>query len=148
MASVTLKQASIIADATIEKGRQMKFEPLTVVVLDAGGHIVAAKRDDGSGILRIEIATGKAYGALGFGFGSRELFERSKGPQTVFMTAMSAIAGGKFTPLPSGVLLRDAENRVIGAVGVSGDNSDNDEIAALAGIAAAGLKGQVGKAVA
>jgi len=145
MSRLTLQQASTIVDAALAKGRAMKFEPLTVVVLDAGGHVVALKREDNSGILRVEIATGKAYGALGFGFGSRELFERSK-TAPVFMTAMAAIAQGKFVPVPSGVLIRNAANEVIGAVGISGDNSDNDEIAALAGIAAAGLVAQPGKA--
>ena len=147
MSRLTLAQASTIVDAALTKGRTMKFEPLTVVVLDAGGHVVALKREDGSGILRVEIATGKAYGALGFGFGSRELFERTK-TAPVFMTAMSAVAQGKFVPVPSGVLIRDAAGDVIGAVGISGDNSDNDEIAALAGIAAAGLIAQPGKAFA
>ena len=145
MPRFTLSQATTIVDAALAKARAMKFEPLTVVVLDAGGHMVALKREDGSGILRVEIATGKAYGALGFGFGSRELFERSQ-KQPVFMTAMAAIAGGRFVPVPSGVLIRDAAGDVVGAVGISGDNSDNDELAALAGIAAAGLVAQPGKA--
>lgn len=145
MPRLTLAQASTIVDAALAKARAMNFEPLTVVVLDAGGHLVAAKREDTSGILRVEIATGKAYGALGFGFGSRELFERSKsGP--VGMTALAAVADGRFVPWPAGVLIRDAVGEVIGAVGISGDGSDNDEIAALAGIAAAGLVAQPGKA--
>jgi uncharacterized protein GlcG (DUF336 family) len=145
MSRLTLALATTIVDAALAKGRLMKFEPLTVVVLDAGGHVVALKREDDSGILRVEIATGKAYGALGFGFGSRELFDRSQ-KQPIFMTAMAAIAQGKFVPVPSGVLIRDGAGHVIGAVGISGDNSDNDEIAALAGIAAAGLIAQPGKA--
>ena len=145
MTSLSLALAATIVDAALAKGRAMQFEPLTVVVLDAGGHMVALKREDKSGILRVEIATGKAYGALGFGFGSRELFERcQKAP--IFMTAMSAIAQGKFVPVPSGVLIRNTDGDVIGAVGISGDTSDNDEIAALAGIAAAGLQAQPGKA--
>jgi uncharacterized protein GlcG (DUF336 family) len=145
MPRLTLSQATIIVDAALAKGRTLAMQPLTVVVLDAGGHVVAIKREDGSGILRVEIATGKAYGALGFGFGSRELSERAKSAP-VFMTALAAIAQGKFVPVPSGVLIRDAANEVIGAVGISGDTSDNDEIAALAGIAAAGLVAQPGKA--
>ena len=145
MSHLTLALASTIVDAALAKGRAMSYEPLTVVVLDAGGHVVATKREDGSGILRVEIATGKAYGALGFGFGSRELFERSQ-KQPVFMSGLPAVAHGKFVPVPSGVLIRNKDNRVIGAVGISGDISDNDEIAALAGIAAAGLIAQPGKA--
>lgn len=146
MSKLTLAQASTIVDAALSKGRALNLEPLTVVVLDAGGHLVAAKREDRSGILRVEIATGKAYGALGFGFGSRELFERSK-TSPVGMTALAAVAGGRFVPWPSGVLIRDAAGDVIGAIGISGDNSDNDEACAIAGIAAAGLVAQTGKAI-
>jgi uncharacterized protein GlcG (DUF336 family) len=145
MSRLTLAHASTIVRAALKKGRAMKFEPLTVVVLDAGGHMVALKREDGSGILRVEIANGKAYGALGMGFGSRELYERSaKAP--MFLTAVIAASGGRMVPVPSGVLIRDKDGVVIGAVGISGDTSDNDEICAVAGITAAGLKAQVGKA--
>jgi uncharacterized protein GlcG (DUF336 family) len=143
--SITLERANLIANAALKKGREMKFAPLTVAVLDAGGHLVALQREDGSGILRVEIATGKAYGALGFGFGSRELFERAKAAP-VFMAAVAAASGGRFVPVPSGVLIRDAAGHVIGAAGVSGDTSDNDEICAVAGILAAGLKPQTGAA--
>jgi uncharacterized protein GlcG (DUF336 family) len=143
--SITLERANIIAAAALKKGREMKFAPLTVAVLDAGGHLVALQREDGSGILRVEIATGKAYGALGFGFGSRELFERAKAAP-VFMAAVAAASGGRFVPVPSGVLIRDAAGHIIGAAGVSGDTSDNDEICAVAGILAAGLKPQTGAA--
>ena len=144
MSAITLAQASVIVDAALAKARAQNFEPLTVVVLDSGGHMVALKREDASGILRVEIAAGKAYGALGFGFGSRELFERAK-TAPVFMTAMAAVSGGRFVPVPSGVLIRNAAKELIGAVGISGDNSDNDELCALAGIAAAGLIAQTGK---
>ncbi len=114
-----------------------------MVVLDAGGHLVAAKREDDSGILRYEIAFGKAYGALGFGFGSRTLAGRAaKVP--MFFTAVSAAAEGRIVPVPGGVLVRNAAGRVVGAVGISGDTGDNDEAAALHGIEAAGLTADPG----
>lgn len=147
MAAITLGQANIIAAAALAKGRAMKFDPLTVAVLDSGGHLVALQREDNSGILRVEIATGKAYGALGMGVGSRALFERTQ-TAPLFLTAVMAASGGKFVPVPSGVLIRDAAGALLGAVGISGDTSDNDEMAAIAGIEAAGLKAQVGKALA
>ena len=144
MYRLTLARASTIVDVALKMGREKNFEPLTVVVLDAGGHMVALKREDRSGIIRVEIANGKAYGALGMGFGSRELFERSsKAP--MFITAAIAVSGGRMVPAPSGVLIRDGDGEVIGAVGISGDTSDNDEMCALAGIEAAGLKAQIGK---
>jgi uncharacterized protein GlcG (DUF336 family) len=137
--SVTLAQASSIVDATLKKARELNQMPQTVVVLDSGGHLVCAKREDGSGIVRFEVAVGKAYGALGMGWGSRTMMERAaQNPN--FLTAIVAASGGRLVPNPGGVLIRDAGNAIIGAVGISGDTGDNDEIIAVAGIAAAGLK--------
>lgn len=144
MSNISLAEANGLIAAALAFARGRGFAPLTIVVLDAGGHIVAAQREDDSGILRFEIAFGKAYGALGFGFGSRELFERAlKSP--AFMSAVSVAAQGRFIPVPSGVLIRDAHGKLEGAVGISGDNSDNDEAAAVAGIESIGLVAQVGK---
>jgi uncharacterized protein GlcG (DUF336 family) len=141
--SVTLAQASSIVDATLKKARELKQMLQTVVVLDGGGHLVCAKREDGSGILRFEIAVGKAYGALGMGWGSRTMMERAaQNPN--FLTAIAAASGGRLVPNPGGILIRDAENRVLGAVGISGDTGDNDEIIGVAGIEAAGLKADAG----
>lgn len=138
MANISVKDASTIVDAAIAKGRENSFEPLTVVVLDAGGHLVAAKREDESGILRVELATGKSYGALGFGLGSRELAKRSQ-KVPGFMSAASDASGGRCVPAPGGVLIKNLSGKVMGAVGISGDTGDNDEICAIAGIEAAGL---------
>jgi uncharacterized protein GlcG (DUF336 family) len=141
--SVTLAQASSIVDATLKKARELKQMSQTVVILDGGGHLVCAKREDGSGILRFEIAVGKAYGALGMGWGSRTMMERAaQNPN--FLTAIVAASGGRLVPNPGGILIRDAENRVLGAVGISGDTGDNDEIIGVAGIEAAGLKADAG----
>jgi uncharacterized protein GlcG (DUF336 family) len=143
--SVTLAQASAIVDTALRKGRELNLAPLTVAVLDAGGHMVAFKREDRSGILRHDIAYGKAWGALGMGFGTRELAERSaKAP--VFFGALASVAQGRFVPVPGGVLIKSEAGDTIGAVGISGDTSDKDEICAVAGIEAAGLKPQVGAA--
>ena len=143
--SVTLAQASSIVDATLKKARELKQMPQTVVVLDSGGHVVCAKREDGSGIIRFEAAVGKAYGALGMGWGSRTMMERAaQNPN--FLTSIVAASGGRLVPNPGGVLIRDADEKIIGAVGISGDTGDNDEIVAVAGIAAAGLKADPGGA--
>ena len=141
--SVTLAQASTIVDVALKKGRETNCAPLTVAVLDAGGHLVAFKREDRSGILRFDIAYGKAWGALGMGFGSRELAERAA-KKPVFFTALTTIAQGRLVPVPGGVLIKDADGAVLGAVGISGDTSDKDEVCAVAGIEAAGLKAAVG----
>ena len=141
--SVTLAQASTIVDVALKKGRETNCAPLTVAVLDAGGHLVAFKREDRSGILRYDIAYGKAWGALGMGFGSRELSERA-GKNPVFFGALAVIAQGRFVPVPGGVLIKGADGAVLGAVGISGDTSDKDEVCAVTGIEAAGLKAVVG----
>jgi uncharacterized protein GlcG (DUF336 family) len=141
--SVSLAQATAIIDAALKLARDQKQMPQTVVVLDPGGHVVCAKREDGSGIIRFEIAFGKAYGALGMGWGSRTSMERAtQNPN--FFAAVEAASGGRLVPNPGGVLIRDAANVIIGAVGISGDTGDNDEIIAVAGIAAAGLKADPG----
>jgi uncharacterized protein GlcG (DUF336 family) len=141
--SLTLAQASRIVDAALEKGHEIRCAPLTVAVLDAGGHLVALKREDHSGIMRPDIAIGKAWGALGMGFGSRELFERAA-KQPMFITALAAVSAGRLIPVPGGVLIKDAAGDIIGGVGISGDTSDRDEACAVAGIQAAGLAAMTG----
>src|SRR5438309_7183839 len=144
MSVVTLAQASTIVDAALKKGRETNCAPLTVAVLDAGGHMVAFKREDKSGLLRFDIAFGKAWGALGMGVGSRTLAARAaKTPQ--FFTMLAAASGGCMVTNPGGVLMRSAAGDIIGAVGISGDTSDRDEACAIAGIEAAGLKADPGQ---
>ena len=141
--SVTLAQASTITDVALKKGRDTNCAPLTVAVLDAGGHLVAFKREDKSGILRFDIAFGKAWGALGMGFGTRELADRA-GKNPLFFGVLASVSQGRLIPVPGGVLIKDAGGAVLGAVGISGDVSDKDEACAIAGIEAAGLKAVVG----
>ena len=143
MSVVTLAQASTIVDAALKKGRDSNLAPLTVAVLDAGGHLVAFKREDKSGLLRFDIAFGKAWGALGMGFGGRTLAGRAPKSQ-LFFTTLAAASGGRFIPVIGGILIRDAAGDVIGAVGISGDASENDEKCGIAGIEAAGLKADPG----
>ena len=135
---ITLDQARAIVSATREKGRALGLKPLTVVVLDAGGHLIALEREDGAAYGRPQIAQGKAAGALAMGVSSRALGDMAaERPQ--FLAALSAAWEGKLIPAAGGVLVKDNLGAVIGAVGVSGDLSDRDEEVALAGIAAAGL---------
>src|ERR1700691_4407248 len=141
--SVTLAQASTVVDVALKQARDSNLAPLTVAVLDAGGYLVAFKREDKSGILRFAIAFGKAWGALAMGFGSRTLASRAtKTPQ--FFTMLAAASGGRMVTNPGGVLIRDMDNNVVGACGISGDTSDKDEMCAIAGIEAAGLKADPG----
>lgn len=135
MTTLTLAQASIIVDEALKKGRETGCAPLTVAVLDGGGHLVALKREDRSGILRPDIAIGKAWGALGMGMPSGALRDRPAS----FLAALSTLAHGKVVPVPGGALIRGGDGAVIGATGISGDTSEKDEVCAVAGINAAGL---------
>ena len=132
-----LEQALAIIDGAIAEARKRSFLKLGIVVLDAGGHVVAFKREDGASFLRFELGYGKAWGALAMGFGTRELAERSQ-KQPAFVNALAAVTQGRMVPSPGGVLIAEG-GEVIGAVGISGDTGDNDEVCALAGIQAAGL---------
>ena len=139
MAELTLDVARKILDAALAKGVEKKLKPLVVTVLDARGCVKITAAQDGTSLMRSEIAHGKAYGALAMGMGSRALFQRAQ-EQAYFVSAVNTMAQGRLIPVPGGVLVRDADGQIIGAVGISGDNSDNDETAAVAGIEAAGLK--------
>jgi uncharacterized protein GlcG (DUF336 family) len=141
MSRLTLDQARTILDATLAKGAELKLKPLGVAVLDDRGALKAFAAQDGSSLMRAEVAHGKAYGALAMGMGSRGLFKRAQ-EQAYFIDAIGTMAQGKLIPVPGGVLIKDSSGATIGAVGVSGDTSDNDEICALAGIAKAGLAAQ------
>ena len=118
------------------------MEPLSVAVLDAGGHLIAFKREDGSGILRAEIAIGKGWSALGMGASSRLLRDRLLARQG-FVAALTAASNGRFVPVPGGVLILDDEHYILGAIGISGDISERDEFWAIKGIESAGLSSQL-----
>jgi uncharacterized protein GlcG (DUF336 family) len=136
--TLTLALAETIVDGAIAEARRRSYMPLGVAVLDAGGHVVVIKREDGASLFRTDIATAKAKGALGMGFSSRELAKRSAA-QPLFYTALFAMSGGEMAPSPGGVLIRGEDGTILGAVGASGDVGDSDETAVMAGITAAGL---------
>ena len=139
MTELTLAVADQIASACLAKGREIGCAPLTVAVLDTGGHVIVSKRGDGSGIIRNEIAYAKAWGALGMGLPSRALADRAaKAPQ--FYTSLAAVSGGRMIPVPGGVLIKSPEGKLLGAIGVSGDTSDRDEECAVAAVEASSLK--------
>ena len=109
-----------------------------MAVLDDGGHMVAFQREDNSAIMRYEIAFGKAWRALGMGRSTRSLRAMAQ-DRPHFAESLTTASAGRFVPVLGGVLIRDADGAVMGAIGVTGDSEDNDETAAIAGIAAAGL---------
>lgn len=140
--SVSLRKARTIIRKTLEHGRAADMKPLSVVVLDAGGHVIAFEREDGAAPGRFAIAQGKAYGSVMLGMAGTAQMQRAEA-QSYFMACVNGVYGGQVIPVPGGVLLRDRKGVVIGAVGVTGDTSDNDAAAAIAGIEAAGLTGEI-----
>lgn len=141
MTMITLAQANTIATAALAKGREMGLKPLTVAVLDAGGHLIALQREDGSSNMRPQIAIGKAGGALALGLSSRKIADMAVDRPT-FVASLTGLAPQGLIPAAGGVIVIDAAGATLGAVGITGDLSDNDEACALAGIAAAGLSAQ------
>ncbi|MDJ0637936.1 MAG: heme-binding protein [Paracoccaceae bacterium] len=138
MPDISLSKARSIVRATLKKGREMELKPLSVVVLDTGGHVKAFEREDGASPGRFEIARGKAYGVVMTGMTGSALMQRAE-DQAYFVAALNGAFGGQVVPVPGGVLIKDSRDRIIGAVGVTGDTSDNDATAAVAGIETAGL---------
>ena len=141
--TLTLSTANTIITATLAHAKSANFKPLGIVILDARGAVKAASIADGSSLARFDIARAKAKGALAFNMGTRGLEKLAKDRPHFFAGAVSAIEGG-LIPVPGGVLIKDKDGTILGAVGVSGDTSDNDEIAALAGVREAGLVGDGG----
>jgi uncharacterized protein GlcG (DUF336 family) len=142
---LTLDQASTMVDAALGQGAALGCAPLTVAVLDPGGHLLVLKRQDGCAILRPQIAEAKAWSALGMGVGSRALAERAT-TAPAFFTALAALSDGHVVPVPGGVLVRDSAGAILAAVGVSGDNPVNDEACAVFGIEQSGFTADPGAA--
>lgn len=136
--TITLAQARTILDAILEEARVQQAQPLAIIILDAGAHPVTFAREDGASLFRFDIAKAKAAGALGMGADTRVIATRAAS-NPVFFQSVVAVTGGQLALSPGGVIIRDLEGRIIGAVGTSGDTGDMDEACAIAGITAAGL---------
>ncbi|MEI2386795.1 heme-binding protein [Breoghania sp. JC706] len=143
MTDLSLATAQTIIAAAMDKAAELRIKPITVAVLDAGGHLTALARQDGSSIMRPQIAYGKAYGALAVGTGTRWLNANAES-RPHFIQALNGASGGSIIPVPGGVMIRDGQGKPVGAVGITGDTSDNDEACAVAGIQAAGLVADTG----
>ena len=138
MSALTLKVAVNLANQAIAAGRQIAAAPLTIAVLDSGGHLITLQREDGASLLRPQIAIGKAWGAIALGKGSR-LLALDAQQRPAFIAALNSLGQGSVVPAPGGVLIRDQAGRVLGAVGITGDTSDIDEQCAISAIEAEGL---------
>ncbi len=139
MTALSLTQASAILEAALAASRQAGHKPMAVVVLDDAGHLKAAQREDGASMFRVDIATGKAWAAIGMGASSRTLAQRAKDNPNFFV-ALASTAQGRFLPQTGAVLILDADGAVLGAVGASGGSGDDDEAICITGVRAAGLR--------
>ena len=146
MSALTLKVALALTAQALNAGRQTRAAPLTVAVLDSGGHLLALQREDGASLLRPNIAIGKAWGAIALGKGSR-LLALDAQQRPAFFAALNGMGQSDIVPAPGGVLIRDDQGQVIGAMGISGDTSDIDEQCAISAIEAQGLRADAGVAV-
>ncbi|PSW18290.1 heme-binding protein [Photobacterium sanctipauli] len=133
MVNLTLQQALTITQGTFSAGKAQQSAPLTVAVLDSGGKLISLQRQDGSSMMRPDIAIAKAWGALALGCSSRQLAKDADN-RPAFINAVNVLANGNMVPVPGGLLIKDQNDTVLGAVGVSGDLSDLDEKCALQGI--------------
>jgi len=145
MSALTLKVAVNLVNEAITAGRAIAAAPLTIAVLDAGGHLIALQREDGASLLRPHVAIGKAWGAIALGKGSR-LLALDAQQRPAFIAALNSLGQGSVVPAPGGVLVRDQDRNVLGAVGISGDLSDVDEQCAINAIEALGLVADAGVA--
>ena len=144
MHGLNLTQATEIANGALAKAREIGCTPMTIAVVDAGGCLIVLMREDGSGILRPDIAFAKAWGTVGMGIGGRAMAKRANdSPQ--FWAALNIISTGRIAPVAGGVLILQA-GQVIGGVGMSGDLPDNDEACSIVGIQKAGFETEVGEA--
>ena len=145
MSALTLKVAVNLVNEAINAGRGINAAPLTIAVLDSGGHLIALQREDGASLLRPQIAIGKAWGAIALGKGSRLLAVDAQ-QRPAFFAALNSTGQGSVVPAPGGVLIRDQVGNLLGAIGISGDLSDIDEQVAIKAVQALDLRADGGVA--
>jgi uncharacterized protein GlcG (DUF336 family) len=139
MSALTLDQANRIIAAVLQRGAEVDCRPLSVIVVEPGCKVKAFQKEDGSSMIRFEMAFGKAYAALAMGRSSKLVKVRAE-EKPIFMRYLQSATGDQIFPEGGGLQIRNPEGEVIGAVGVTGDTEDRDEELAAFGIRAAGLK--------
>ena len=139
MSALTLEQANRIIAAVLKRGAEVDCRPLSVIVVEPGCKVKAFQKEDGSSMIRFEMAFGKAYAALAMGRSSKLVKVRAE-EKPMFMRYLQSATGDQIFPEGGGLQIRNAAGEVIGAVGVTGDTEDRDEELAAYGIRTAGLK--------
>ena len=137
---ISLSKAQGIVTAAISIARNKESSPLSIALLDSGGHLKAFASEDGTGIHRGKIAEGKANAALGMGFGTGQfnsLIQNNVLPE-MFAACINGATQGQFIPLPGGVLILE-NGQIVGALGISGASSKLDESVAISAIQSCGF---------
>ncbi len=136
MSTLTLSIANQIIDLALRKARELNLPAIGCAVLDAGGHLKAFQAEDGLAFARVHVCQAKAWGSLGMGVDSEQIADRymAGGANPGFINALNAMTGGKVIPLAGGVLIRNSDGMILGAVGVSGAKPEEDAVCARAGV--------------
>ena len=106
--------------------------------------MVAVQREDNSSIMRFDIAFGKAWSCMALGHSTRFMEEKMAKNRPHFLDALPAASAGKFVPCMGGVMIRDDNGTLIGAIGITGDSGENDEAIGVDAIRACGLQPDLG----
>lgn len=139
--NIDLATANKIIETAIKISRREKHLPLTFCVVDKGGAVVSAQREDNSSTFRFEIAYGKAWTCIALGHSTHFVEKSMTKNRPHFVDSLAAASGGKFIPALGGVLVRDRETgQIIGAVGATGDSGENDEQVAIEAVETCGFK--------
>ncbi len=127
--SITLEQAETIIAAAKAKAIDIKV-PMNIAVVDRGSNLVAFVRMDGAWLGSKDIAIKKAQTANYFDMNSGELGKLSQPGDDLYGIEIS---NGGLISFPGGVLLKDSQKNIIGAIGVSGGQVNQDHKVAEAG---------------
>ena len=135
---ITLPVAQAIIADLLARARAAESKPLCVIVVDAGGIPVAMAREDGAGTARPKLAMDKAEGALALSMPTRTLAQFHAADPAMHAILREA-TGKTLLPLAGGVLIKDQDGRILGALGVTGGSLEDEEGFAIAAIRQAGL---------
>lgn len=138
MTTITLAQAEIMIDAVFAEARRSNNKPMAVAVTDQGGSVIAFKKEDDSSMMRFEMAHGKCYASLAMGRSSSLVRYRAE-ERPMFMDYIIKASDNKIFAEDGGMLVRNSDGALLGAIGVTGERPERDEELAVFAIHQAGF---------
>lgn len=132
MSNITLAQAQKAIEAAIKKSNELGVK-MNIAVVDAGTNLVAFAKMDDAWLGSIDIAQKKARTARYFNMDTGAIGQLSQPGGALYNIEHSN--NGLIT-FPGGVVIKDANGTIIGAIGVSGSTVEDDHAVASAGAAA------------